>query len=415
MRRQGIEPGLIRVFQYFTVISILYFFVNLLYATLETGRFLAFPQIQAYWNMMSSIFLFVYLSLPWLQRKLKGYYLPLALSIVTGGLLLSNIVYFPLFSADNRSILEGGIINIFPILFVPLVIIAWQYDFKSVLIFVLTTALADLFLVRAAVGKFTLDTLPVFSLPILRAFAFGTVGHIVCQIVESQREQRKELVRANLRLLEHANTLEQLTVSRERNRLARELHDTLAHTLSGLAVNLEAIRLSVPAELKDVHVMLEHSLTNIRGGLADTRRALKDLRPQNLEDLGLIISLKKMMDDVSLRSGMQINAKIDEVLPELKADEEQGVYRIAQEALENIIRHANAAEVRFSLVYHKPQLVMSIEDNGRGFLLSNAGSADKLGVKGMYERAADMNANLNVDSLPDRGTRVILTLEVADD
>ena len=58
---------------------------------------------------------------------------------------------------------------------------------------------------------------------------------------------------------------------------------------------------------------------------------------------------------------------------------------------------------------------MGIEDNGRGFLLSNAGSVDKLGVKGMYERAADMNANLNVDSLPDRGTRVILTLEVEDD
>jgi signal transduction histidine kinase len=370
MKRQGIEPGLIRVFQYFTVISILYFFVNLLYATLETGRSLAFPQIQAYWNMMSSIFLFIYLSLPWLQRKLKGIYLPLALSIVTGGLLLSNIVYFPLFFADNRSILEGGIINIFPILFVPLVIIAWQYDFKSVLIFVLVTAIADLLLVWAAVGKFTLDSLPVFSLPILRAFAFGTVGHIVCQIVEAQREQRKELVRANLRLLEHANTLEQLTLSRERNRLARELHDTLAHTLSGLAVNLEAIRLSVPENMQDVQEMLDHSLKNIRSGLADTRRALKDLRPQNLEDLGLVISLKKLLDDASLRSGMRMEIKIGENLPQLKTDEEQGIYRIAQEALENIIRHANAAEVKFSFCYQKPKLIMRIEDDGRGFILS---------------------------------------------
>ena len=266
MRRRGIEPRLIRVFQYFTVISILYFFVNLLYATLETGRILAFPQIQAYWNMMISIFLFIYLSLPWLQRKLKGTYLPIALSIVTGGLLLSNIVYFPIFFANNRSILEGGIINIFPILFVPLVIIAWQYEFRSVLIFVLTTALGDLLLVWAAVGELNLETLPVFSLPILRAFAFGTVGQIVCQIVEAQREQRKELIRANIRLLEHANTLEQLAVSRERNRLARELHDTLAHTLSGLAVNLEAIRLSVPEEMDDVHQMLDHSLSNIRAG-----------------------------------------------------------------------------------------------------------------------------------------------------
>ena len=178
-------------------------------------------------------------------------------------------------------------------------------------------------------------------------------GILSARLLNPQREQRKELVRANLRLLEHANTLEQLTVSRERNRLARELHDTLAHTLSGLAVNLEAIRLSVPAELKDVHEMLEHSLSNIRGGLADTRRALKDLRPQNLEDLGLVISLKKLLDDVSLRSGLQIKVKIDENLPELETDEEQGVYRIAQEALENIIRHANAAEVKFSFVYQK--------------------------------------------------------------
>ena len=139
------------------------------------------------------------------------------------------------------------------------------------------------------------------------------------------------------------------------------------------------------------------------------------MRPQNLEDLGLVISLKKQLDDASLRSGMQIEVKIDENLPVLKTDIEQGIYRIAQEALENIIRHAKASEVKFNLFYHKPKLEMIIADNGKGFLLSDAGSVDKLGVKGMYERAAVMNAELNVDSLPERGTRVILTLEVEDD
>ena len=85
--------------------------------------------------------------------------------------------------------------------------------------------------------KFSYETLPLIGVPFIRAFAFGTVGYIVNILIETQRMQNQKLIQTNLRLNQYVNTLEQLATNRERNRLAAELHDTLAHTLSGLSIN----------------------------------------------------------------------------------------------------------------------------------------------------------------------------------
>ena len=233
---------------------------------------------------------------------------------------------------------------------------------------------------------------------------------IVNRLVAVQLAQRRELILANIRLSEHTRTLEQLATSRERNRLARELHDTLAHTLSGQTVNLEAIKLMIPSRKKEIHEMLEHSLKNTRAGLAETRRALKALRSQQLDDLGLEMAIRNLALDVASRGDFAIATKISDQLPDITPDIEQSIYRIIQETLENIIRHAHAKNVEITLEQDNQHLMLIISDDGVGFDYQSAGHEDKLGIKGIRERTAIMRGSLNILSEPGFGTSIRLSI-----
>ena len=406
-----IEPGLLPIFRYFTGIAMIYFAALVIFTAIQTGEGDTPTQLNSYVNFGINLALFGYLSWAWLRRKLKQWYLPLALTGATVVPIFSNLIYL----AEPQEDLSITITRswlLLPILLVPLVLIAWQYEFRYVVIFVLASALVELSVMYPQIGEINFQTMPILGVPLIRAFAFGTVGHIVTLLVDGQRAQRRELMRANIRLSQHAQTLEQLAISRERNRLARELHDTLAHTLSGQAVNLEAIKLMLPLEQTEAHAMLEHSLSNTRSGLAETRRALKDLRSKQLEDLGLVIAVRNLATDAASRAAFSLSLHLSDHLPELTPDVEQCVYRIAQETLENIVRHADAQKVTLQLKTEDCALILTISDDGRGFDPQNVDFADKLGIQGMQERASLTNGNLEVRSNSTKGTRVRLSIPI---
>ncbi|MCK5794226.1 MAG: hypothetical protein KAH12_05955, partial [Anaerolineales bacterium] len=231
VRRKRTE--VIRIFRYFTGIAMLYFAALSLFTAWQTGEVINLSQIQSYVNLAINGILFGYLSWYWLENKISRYYLPLALVAATILPLFTNLIYLadPLESAQMTIIRSWFL---FPILIVPLVLIAWQYRFRVVLAFIFLTTIIELSTLVPRLKYINYETLPILGLPLIRAFAFGTVGHVITRLIATQREQQRKLVEANMKLNEHANALEQLTVSRERNRLARDLHDTLAHTLSGL-------------------------------------------------------------------------------------------------------------------------------------------------------------------------------------
>ena len=110
------------------------------------------------------------------------------------------------------------------------------------------------------------------------------------------REQGELLRQANAQLTHYASTLENLTVSRERNRMARELHDTLAHTLTGLSVTLETVKAYWDVDEDKARGLLDKSLETTRTGVEETRRALKSLRASPLEDMGLTLAIQKMAE-----------------------------------------------------------------------------------------------------------------------
>lgn len=402
MKRQT-EPTLMYMFRYFCGVAVVYFAILWLYAIISTG-WLWKTQVQ-FWSSFTFYGLLLgYLSWHWLEHRLRNLYLPIGLALAT---------IFPVASSLFSQLAPGQneILNVIsrswlwlPVLFVPLVLIAWQYNFRSVMVFIIFTNLPDLIVLLAVVDKITFETLTLVGVPVIRAFSFGMVGHIVNNLVETQHAQRRKLIQANVRLGQYANTLEQLATSRERNRLATELHDTLAHTLSGLAVNLEAIKTVVAPNNAEAQDMLDRALLTTRTGLDETRRALKALRAGPLEDLGLCLALQSLAENAAGRTGIQVTFECLQPLPDLPVDVEQNIYRIVQEALENIVRHANASHADVCLESDAAGITLTVRDDGAGFNAAAPGSENRFGLRGMRERAEILGGRLTLTSQPGQGT-----------
>ena len=402
------EPGLLKLFRYFAIIGALYFFARWVYETSIADNQMIISQTVFF--ILVHAFLLVYLLIPWLEHQLKHYYLPIILVVYTVAMVVGSTLYL---YVPNRTIIDfiTNSYSLVPILIVPLVFIAWQYDRKHVLTYTIFTNVSDIAIAVVIAQGISLENLPILSMPIIRGFAFVMVGFVVNQLSDSSRRQKHRLLLANVQLSQYSNTLEHLANSRERNRLARELHDTTAHTLSGISVNLEALKTIAPDDNPEMQEMISTTLETARRGLSETRRALKDLRAQPLEDLGLELALRQLIDSVAERAGFKTNVNVDSPLPYLAPNVEQVFYRIAQETLENVSRHANAYMVLAELHEEDGKLTMLIRDDGRGFNMNDVKDEGHFGLKGMHERALTIGAELTIESQPGRGTSVRLSWE----
>jgi len=274
---------------------------------------------------------------------------------------------------------------------------------------VLTTGLNVALLNSGIVQIETALLRPLLGILFVQVVAFMLVGHMIARLVRVQREQRKHLTEANERLAQHAATLEQLTISRERNRLARELHDVLAHTLSGVAVELEGLRATLRRDPEQANALLNHSLQAIREGLTETRRTLQELRAKPLEDLGLALAVQTLAESYASRSDFQLDLNIDHDLGDYPDEVQQSIYRIAQEALANVADHAQALLSQVILKRDQGQIQLVIRDDGCGFDPDISKDGHHYGLLGMRERAEMIGANLSVKSQAGKGTQVLLS------
>jgi signal transduction histidine kinase len=289
-----------------------------------------------------------------------------------------------------------------PILTVAVVLIAWQYRWKQVVLFsVGTTALVILLLIGQPAGF-----LNMLAITAVQMMSFLIIGYSTCAVMDKLRAQSMALEQANTQLRHYAATLEKLAISRERNRVARELHDTLAHTLSGLTVQLEATKAYWDVDPQAARAMVETALGTTRDGLHETRRALKALRASPLEDLGLRVALCSMAASATEAANLRLDCAVAENLPILAPDVEQCIYRIAQEAVTNAARYAGADTLTLTLSCADGRLTLRVQDNGRGFDVKRATAPGSFGISGMYERAALAGGSLSVVSAPGQGATV---------
>ncbi|RCJ18530.1 hypothetical protein A6S26_28660 [Nostoc sp. ATCC 43529] len=200
---------------------------------------------------------------------------------------------------------------------------------------------------------------------------------------------------------------EQTAILQERNRIAREIHDTLAQCLTGIIIQLQAATDSHSAN------PFNHVVTAIeiaKSGLIEARRSVRALRPQLLEAVSLDAALAQLASQIH-SDGLHGNCRILGTPYPLPVEVESNLLRIAQEALTNCIRHAKATEVKLHLVYQPEQVTLRIKDNGCGF--STSLPTQGYGLVGMGERARAIAANLTITSQPNQGTDVAVILSIS--
>ncbi len=334
-----------------------------------------------------------------------------ALPIVTSHLLLiRGQPPTPLTGAEGLSL------RLMPILFIGLILTAWRYAWQWVIVFSLgTTTLGLALMLRGAGGAIPVPGMrdgfyAGYLVHLIQTISFIVVGYFISHLMGRLREQQTSLADANTRLTHYASTLEHLTISRERNRVARELHDTLAHTLSGLTVQLETAKAYFEVDPKTARNLVEKSLGAARTGLEDTRRALKALRASPLDDLGLVLALHQLATTAAEKAHLQLSLEMPETIPALSPDVEQCIYRIAQEAVANVVYHANARCLSVMLQVQKDALELQIVDDGSGFNPKQTYTPGHYGLSGMQERAALAGGHLKIKSQPGQGTIVRLVI-----
>lgn len=247
------------------------------------------------------------------------------------------------------------------------------------------------------------DSYP-WAVALFRTLALAALG-VSFKVLAIQIEERGRLQDSLARAERRAGMLE------ERQRLAREIHDTLAQDFASIAVHLEhAEQLDLVARSPaHRHVELARSLA--REGLEESRRMLGALRPELLEQRALPEALGRVCAEWSRRTGVAAGLSVTGTPSPMHPEIELTVLRAVQEALTNIMRHAGARTVAVTLSYMEDVLVLDVQDDGRGFTPA-ATPGGGFGLAGMKERTERLAGAFSVESVPGEGTTISLTLPV---
>jgi len=201
-----------------------------------------------------------------------------------------------------------------------------------------------------------------------------------------------------------------LAQEEERTRISRDLHDGLGQVIAALHFEVDWMsnRMDGGPDASDEATRLIDKAGN------ELRRICRGLRPPILDDLGLMPSVRQLVEEFEVHWPLTIDLEIrlDEDRHPLPSDVALAAFRILQETLTNVVRHAKAQSVNVTLVREYQWLVLSVYDNGQGFQVGELAHAPGFGIEGMRERARLVNGTIELVSVPDQGTRVVMRLPV---
>ncbi len=267
----------------------------------------------------------------------------------------------------------------------------------------------------------------------------GRIGATMAQLIDHLQREKQALLDLNRdldrRVAERTHRIERMAdearhaaVTRERLRIARDLHDTLAHSLMALLTQIRLIRkLRQRMDASDLEAELTRAEQVASGGLADARSAIRQIRGAGVRDSGLGPAIEELARRCTDRSGVAVEVRADGTVAAWADERAEADYRIVEEALRNVERHAQASRVEMTLAAdpaptaaHDPERVQAAEkpirvevvDDGLGFDPSLP-QPGHFGLVGMREQAALIGAVLDVRSAPGRGTRIALRVPVA--
>jgi two-component system sensor histidine kinase UhpB len=274
-----------------------------------------------------------------------------------------------------------------------------------VLIGLLVTVAANAFLLRRAfapLGRLAqrmemVDLLrPGQRLPVLRRDEVGRVVAAFNRMLDRLERERQESGRRVLAAQEA-----------ERVAIARDLHDEVGQVLTGVLLQLNSIAETTPKHREE----LDEARQAVRRALDEVRRISSELRPEMLEHLGLVSALTELATSFARVSGIHVEREFATVLPKLAPEIELAVYRVAQESLTNVARHAQANRVTISIEPGHDSVVLRIVDDGRGFA---RGPVEHGGLRGMRERALLVGGALAIKKAPEGGVEVRLEVPASE-
>ena len=221
---------------------------------------------------------------------------------------------------------------------------------------------------RQDVRNSLLSVLDMLSLLNTMIFILYMVVMTLSQTSEKERILRlnSQLQMANRKLEEYAQEQVRMTETRERNRLAREIHDTLGHSLTGIITGIEACIMLMDIAPEATKEQLRAIAEVARNGITDVRHSVNALRPDALETLSLESAIRKLVEESEKSTGVKIDLVFPENLQDLDQDEEDVLYRIVQESITNAIRHGKATHIDVRMERVDNDLRIRIADNGKG-------------------------------------------------
>lgn len=220
----------------------------------------------------------------------------------------------------------------------------------------------------------------------------------------------EQLQEAHRQLQEYSLQAEELAVSQERNRLAREMHDTLGHRLTVASVQLQAIERLIATDPERATQLTITAREQVREALADLRRTVATLRAPLEADLALEPALKRLSTSFEQATGISVELSLPERTLDLPLAQRQALYRSAQEGLTNVQKHAQATHAWLALAPQEAAITLTVRDDGVGINGIAGHESAGFGLRGLRERTSQLNGSFSIETEAGGGTQLMVTL-----
>ena len=239
-------------------------------------------------------------------------------------------------------------------------------------------------------------------------------GYRQKQLILNQENELHEHRIAELETEKHLSAIEAVLKGQdtERTRLARDLHDGLGGMLSGIKLSFTKLKETMPSRIDD-QLLFDRGLDMLDGSISEMRRKAHNLMPETLLKFGLDTALRDYCDKITDTNSILVSYQ-SIGMEKLKTDETVliTIYRILQELINNIVKHASADNIYVQLAYHNNQLTISVEDDGKGFDIQTLKNSPGIGWSNIQNRVEYLKGTIDIQSERDKGTIVNIDLQI---
>lgn len=370
-------------------------------------------------NML--IFRYSYIILAFISVVSKNNYDNLSFIVLFLIYLINNQIRYFLVDRSKRGILVSVILECiislyffktienFAVLMMIPTIIDITYNFKNTFKNIYIAAVVARILYQNDLQQILIGLsiiLPVFLLT--KEIKEEEDKKLYAQILyDKLKEKDDELKSKNKELESYANTIEEITVLRERNRISREIHDSVGHALSTIIIQLGAIEKIAITNSKEASKMAKVLSGFAKESMEGVRSAVREMKPREFEKYEGIIAISEMIKNFIKLTGVNVRLQVSENLWKLNSDQTMVIYRIVQEFLSNSIRHGKATEVNIFMNFLEDKLRIHLKNNGLSCTYIKPG----VGLKSIKERVAVWGGRLEYFSGIDDGFEVVVTMD----